>query len=265
MENVLIKQSHQRCLSKNISHSFVSSDRVNDDFDKQLNSIVWNCIRNIRSSFFALFNTFFTLSNKELVVINHFLNKNSNVDMSKYIPPIGASLKEEDYGTSATCIASLKGDVAYVIKKEHFIKRSCDLTCVAAPFRVGRDIVGYISLSSLDSRQVNALRVFIESFSINIENELKKSQIKKLMIQNLNENNEFIMNDAVLDFLTPTEREAIKYIFKNFSNEMIAQSMYISETAVRKTLLSIYKKVGTNNKIDTMVNIIYKDILSFIQ
>lgn len=265
MRNLLIRQSHERCVILNSnSKSLIDKDRVKSDFDIQLSNITWNCIKNIRSSFFTLYNTFFTLSNIDLLVINHFINKNSNADMNKYIPPVGTSLKEEDYGTSATSIAKLKGDVAYVIKNEHFQKRSKDLTCVAAPIRLSNEIIGYLSLSSLDIKQVNALRVFMESLSINIEHEINRKNLKNILTKNLNTNENVILNKNVLNFLSDNEKVILEYIFKNYTNEMMAENMFISETAVRRYIHSIYKKTGTKNKIDMLVNLIYKDIFSLI-
>lgn len=265
MKSEIIRQSHERCmLSKTDFNTVVMSEKENSHLDAQLNSITWNCLKNIKSSFFTLYNSFFTLSDKDLVVINHFINKNSNVDMKKYTPPIGTSLREQDYGTTATSLAKLKGDVAYVTKGEHINAKSKDLTCVAAPLRLDKTIVGYLSISTLNSKYMDVLRPFIECLSLNIGYELKKYNVRNCIMENLENGNSVLMNKKILDYLTDGEKKVLHFLFMNYSNEMIAKNLYISESAVRKTLVSIYRKTGTSNKLDTIIKLIYKDMFSII-
>jgi DNA-binding NarL/FixJ family response regulator len=73
-----------------------------------------------------------------------------------------------------------------------------------------------------------------------------------------------IINSNITGFLATNEKEILNYILKGYSNQMIAEKMFISEATVRNYLQKIYVKIGTTSKVDTVVNIIYKDILSLI-
>lgn len=233
---------------------------VIDNIYDELDMLTQKCIAKNKSSFFALFNSFFTLTSKDLIVVNCYVNKNSNIDMKKYIPLKGTSIREEHYGITAVSLSEYKKDVAYIVGKEHFRNESKSLTCVSVPIRVSKKIAGYLSLSSYKCNNVNGLRVFIESLSHNIEYEMNKLNIVKKLTGYASVLTDKYINFQ-LDAFSIKEREVIYRLLKGRSNFEIAQEMYISEATVKTHLKHIYEKCGTKNKTDTAVLILCRDLL----
>ncbi len=262
-----ILNSHKRCKQLDIrsKQPFVPPDEedINNKTHKDLDILVGKCIAKSKSTFFALFNSFFTLTTEELVVINSFINKNSNVDIKKFVPLKGISLKEEHYGISAVSLSAYKKDVAYIVGKEHFRNESKNLTCVSVPLKYEKEVIGYLSLSSYKCNYVNGLRVFMECLSHNIEYELVKLNI----IKRLNAYANVISQkykDINLEELSHKEKEVIYGLLKGHSNFEIAQEMYISEATVKTHLKHIYDKCGTKNKTDTALLMLCRDLLENI-
>lgn len=220
------------------------------------------CIENISSSFFALFNSYFTLADDRLTVLECFINKNSNKDIKDYAPQRGACLCREKFGANAILLSSEKKDVAFLIRAEHGRKESKDLTCVAAPVKYFGTILGYVALSSTNRHGINGSRAFIESLARNIEYELRLYLLKKKVsevIQSFGiDYHKFVLN------LTEREETVENFMLKGYSNEMIAEELCVSEATIKANIKSIYSKYNTKSRADTVTCILCKNILNKI-
>lgn len=267
MRNRFILDSHKRCqgLKVNDIKPVIYLDKINTTLDKKLVNTTGRCIRQIASSFFALYNCFYTLTNSELVVLRCFVNKNSNVDVTKYVPSVGTSLKEEHYGTTAISLASLKKDVSYAIRNEHYRKSSKNLSCVAAPIIFNNKILGYIGLSAVNKGMVTPhFRVFIESLSKIIEHEVSMNYLQDNIIEYIYAANEEFDDNNLLVCLSDKEKQVAHCVLKGYSNNSIAKSLFISETTVKTHLKSIFEKYGVNNRTNMAINMVCNELLEYI-
>lgn len=235
------------------------NERVISIEDK-LPEITLNCLRQIKSTFLVLNNSFFTVTDKELVVLKCFISKNSDANITKFLPLIGSSLKEEANGKTSILYASLKNMTVKISNKLKIKKGVIIVDSIATPIRYKNEVIGYISLTTMNTELLKILNIFIESLSLNIEREIEKVFIEEDLIKYISLIN---INPNVLsaNYLSDKESLVTKYMLMAYSNTEIASEMCISESTVKTYLRRIYEKLGTSNRVDTIIAIICGSIL----
>jgi len=260
--NDYISESHERC-------RHLQSDKIDyvigqlnmDKLETELIKAVSDCLSENKTIFFALYNSFFTVTNKELAVLNCFVNKNSNIKIKTNVCGKGIVLREDVFGTNATALSALKDDVAYVLGKEHYRQQSKKLSCVAAPIRVEYQTIGYICFSTINKMEINGLRAFIESLSLNITsaliiNRLKNKLLEQIRLCGINLNDKKKEPD-----FSQREKQIIEHVMKSCSQDVIASELGISEKTVWTYQQRIFEKCGTTNRFDTAIYLLCNEIL----
>lgn len=228
--------------------------------EDKLPEITLDCLKKIKSTFVVLNNSFFTISDKNLVVLKCFISKNSDINITKFLPLIGSSLKEESYGKTSILYASIKNATVKISNKLKNKKGIITVDSIATPIKYKNQIIGYISLTTMNTELLKILHIFMESLCLNIERELEKAFIKEELIKYLRLIN--IESKAQLEnYLSDKETLVTKYLLMAYSNIEIADTLSISESTVKTYLRRIYEKLGTSNRIDTAIAIICGNIL----
>jgi DNA-binding CsgD family transcriptional regulator len=238
----------------------VEKIEVETFIEDKLTEITLECLKKIKSTFFVLHDSFFTITNKDLVVLKCFISKNTTVDITKHLPLIGSNLKEESYGKTAILYASIKNATSQIKNSKDNIREAAKVEAIATPIKYRNEVIGYIGLTTINNEITNTLSIFIESLSLNIERCLERASVKKdlanyMDLINAKSNSDF------LNYLSSREQVISQYMLMSYSNNEIANTLCISESTVKTYLKRIYEKCGTNNRIDTTVAIICNNIL----
>jgi len=261
-KNRFITDSHNRCThleADNIQH--VLNTLILSETEKELSKAAEDTLNKNKATFFALYNSFFTVVKKDLTVINCFINKNSNTDIRSYLPKVSMALREDLFGTNAVALAGIKQNVAYVVREEHYRKQSRNLTCVASPVWVENEIIGFIGFSTVNRYDVNSLRAFIESLSHNISGEIYKCRLKKRLNECLIKYGIDINSKRTVPYLSQKEKMIIEHVIRSYSYDTIAGEVGISEATVRTYLKRVFDKFGTKNRVDTALFMLYREIV----
>ncbi len=253
MYNSYILGSHQRSLQikyEPASTALLANEAEDYVYDKELIRITGENLKRIKSTFFALYNSFFTIVNCNLEVLNCFINKNCNEEIAKLVPAARTILSEEKFGTNAIALSAYKKEVAYVVRDEHYSKNSKKLSCVASPIYLNKKIIGYIGISTLTKGGINGLRAFIETLSQSITEDLKKSKLQSAILKHIKKYEAFSKVNMIFPILTDKERSVLDYVIEGYPNEKIANEMGISNKTVKTYLSRLSDKLGTSSRMD---------------
>lgn len=233
---------------------------IGNFIEDKLPEITLDCLTKIKSAFLVLNNSFFTITNKDLVVLKCYISKSSNANITKILPTIGSNLKEESNGKTSIFCASIKNTTVQI--KNNFNNKNSNISVesIATPIKYKKEVIGYISLTRLNNEMKNIFNIFIESLSLNIERELERIFIEKELWKYMNLVN-VKANVQLTNYLSAQERMISEYMLMAYSNTEIANSLYISESTVKTYFRRLYEKCGTNNRVDTTIAIICNNIL----
>lgn len=231
--------------------------KIEKFIEDKLTEIILDCLKKIKSTIFVLHNSFFTITNKDLVVLKCLISKNSNIDMAKHLPLIGSCLKDEVCGKTSILYASIKNETSQIKNNK---KSDVKIESIATPIKYKKNIIGYISLTTLNNEISNILSIFIESLSLNIESSFEKVFVERDLIKYMELIN-IKPNQQFSNYLSSKEQLISNYMLSAYSNIEIANTLCISESTVKTYLRRIYEKCGTNNRVDTTISIICNHIL----
>lgn len=234
--------------------------KIDSFIEDILTEITLDCLKKIKSTLFVLHNSFFTITNKDLVVLKCLINKNTNIDIAKHLPLVGSSLRDEVYGKTAILYASIRNETSQIRNNQNNKKTSVKIESIATPIKYKKNVIGYISLTTLNNEITNILSIFVESLSLNIESGFEKIFIERDVIKYMNLIN-IKPNQEILNYLSSKEQLISKYMLSAYSNNEIANTLCISESTVKTYLRRIYEKCGTSNRVDTTIAIICNHIL----
>lgn len=198
--------------------------KIESFIEDKLTEIILDCLKKIKSTFFVLHNSFFTITNKDLVVLKYLISKNSNIDMKEYLPIIGSSLKDETRGKTSILYASIRNETSQIRNNK---KSSVKIDSIATPIKYKKNVIGYISLTTLNNEISNILGIFIESLSLNIESSFEKVFIERDVIKYMELIN-IKPNEQFLNYLSTKEQLISKYMLSSYSNIEIANILCIS-------------------------------------
>lgn len=237
-----------------------NKNEIESNIENKLIESTLDCLMKIKSTFLVMHNSFFTIANKDLIVLKCFISKNSNSDITKFLPLIGSNLKEEPNGKTSIFQASIENTTVQIKNNLNKKKEIMEIQSIATPVKYQNKVIGYISLTTLNNDIINILNIFIESFVLNIERSLEKSLVKEELIKFM-KLAEIKTSRTIMDFLSVKERIILQYMLMAYSNIEIANEMCISESTVKTYFKRIYEKCGTNNRVDTSIAIICSNIL----
>lgn len=226
--------------------------------EKKIVEITLNYLTQIKHSFLVLYNSFFTITNKDLVVLKCFISKNLNTNITDFIPVVGSKLEEGYCRKKPVFYSKVKSGN---IQVKDNIKKEIVVESITAPIRYKNVVIGHLIYTAVNNDKSDILNLFIESLIFNIEKELEKSILKRELIifMDLIKIKE---NKEVEKCFSMQEQMILKYMLMSYSNIEIANALYISESTVKTYLRRIYEKCGTSNRIDTTVTILCNHILN---
>ena len=227
--------------------------------EEKLTEITIDSLTKIKSTFLVLHNSFFTVTNKDLIVLKCFISKNSNSDITKFLPLIGSSLNDDSNNKTSIFYASIKNSTAQIKNSIGKKKEVIEIKSIATPIKYQNKVVGYISLTTLNN-DIDSISLFIESLALIIEKDLGKAFIKEELIKFMNLIN-INKNSLNTNNLSAKEKIISQYMLMAYSNVKIAHELCISESTVKTYFKRIYEKCGTSNRVDTTIAMICNNIL----
>ncbi|MFT8349069.1 response regulator transcription factor [Clostridium saccharoperbutylacetonicum] len=231
-----------------------------DVIDEILPEVSIECLRKIKSSFLVLKDSFITIANKDLIVLKYFISKNSNVNITKFLPLVGSDLSNVSQGKSSIFFASMRKATSQITNKLNYKKGVINVESIAVPIKYKEEIVGYISITTMNTELLKIINIFIESLAINIERELEKIFIEEEIREFTNLIN-IKLDKKPINCLSDKELLVTRYMLMAYSNAEIANELFISESTVKTYLKRIYDKFGTSNRVDTTIAIMCSRIL----
>lgn len=241
-----------------MSSNFNKTESEDNKFiEENIGKITLECLKKIKSTSLVLNNSFFCITNSNLIVLKCFLNKNSDNYIQEFLPKIGQKLCEDFYDKKSIISNIYNSELMSHNKEHEFIK----MKSIIKPIKYKDRVIAYINFTTLNNYNT-VFPIFIESFVLNIEKGIREilivNEINKYL-KLIDINSEYKYKEEKL--LSMRENLISKYMLMAYSNSEIAHKLFISESTVKTYLRRIYEKCGTNNRISTVVAIICNNIL----
>jgi transcriptional regulator of acetoin/glycerol metabolism len=175
----------------------------------------------------------FLLVDSEGYLLDILYNKKIYKDITDLGIRRGTSFKEESCGTNAISLAMKLKQPIYLKPEEHYCDIFKQWYCIATPFYIDNQIVGYLDISIIEHNMADEMIGFIDLLVYKIVNEYKREMD--------------LESQEDLEKLTDKQIEIIKKCAKGYTELAISMELGLKPSTVKYHKKEIIKKLRVKN------------------
>lgn len=231
--------SYKKCLEIGLTKSIVAPliSLEEDELKKRLQEnkklieVFRKCVNRVRTQLKKRY--IFLLVDSEGYLLDVLYNKKIYKDITDLGIRRGTSFKEESCGTNAISLAMKLKQPIYLKPEEHYCDIFKQWYCIATPFYIDNQIVGYLDISIIEHNMADEMIGFIDLLVYKIVNEYKREMD--------------LESQEDLEKLTDKQIEIIKKCAKGYTELAISMELGLKPSTVKYHKKEIIKKLRVKN------------------